>query len=152
MSMPYYSFFDLVNSSTRTAEKKVFRAIYLDILLGTWQITTKIFTHILRVRKGRKPSGMFHQTPPDLAAKNYAKIFLKSTQIYIENSKYRQTGTWRGCAGTSNPGVTQKPDNPLKEIQKLVPNRTQNQWTCGLSMPTYILIKSSSQLLLLRYA
>ena len=35
-----------------------------------------------------------------------------------------------------NPGVTQKPDNTLKGIRNLPPNRTQNQWPHGLSVPT----------------
>ena len=54
-------------------------------------------------------------------------------------------------AGTNNPGVTRKPDNPfkgigntvprkpdnpLKGIQNLVPNGTQNQWPRGLNVKT----------------
>ena len=69
----------------------------------------------------------------------------------MENSKDRQTGTGRGCAGTINPGVTRKPDNslkgvrnpvprkpdnPLKVIQNLLPNGTHNQWPRGLIVLT----------------
>ena len=31
----------------------------------------------------------------------------------IENAKDQKTGTVQECAGTSNPEVTRKPDNPL---------------------------------------
>ena len=30
--------------------------------------------------------------------------YVKSTKKDVENSKYRRTGTGRGCAGTTNPG------------------------------------------------
>ena len=78
-------------------------------------------------------------------------IYLKSTKQYIENSKDWGNGTGKGCAGTNNPGVNhkldnplkgvrnpipRKPDNPLKGIQNLVPNGTCNQWTIGLNVPT----------------
>ena len=69
----------------------------------------------------------------------------------MENSKYRQTGTGRGCARTTNPGGTRKldntlkgiqnliphnPDNPLKGIWNLVQNGTRSQWLRGLTVPT----------------
>ena len=75
--------------------------------------------------------------------------YLKPTKKYIENSKYWITGNGRGCAGTINPRVIrksdntlkiirnsapQKPDNPLKGIWNLVPNRNRNQWTRGLTV------------------
>ena len=45
----------------------------------------------------------------------------------MENSKYRQTGTERGCARTTNPGETQKPDNtPLKGIRNTIPWNPDN--------------------------
>ena len=59
--------------------------------------------------------------------------------------------TFIACAGTTNPGGTQKPDNPLKGIQnpiprnldnpckrilELVPNGIQSQWPRGLTAPT----------------
>ena len=77
--------------------------------------------------------------------------YFKPTKKDIENPKDRKTGTVRGCAGTRNPGVTQKPDNPLKGIQNpvprkidnplkgirnLVPNGTHNQWLRGLTTQT----------------
>ena len=40
--------------------------------------------------------------------------YLNPTKTYIENSKDRQNGTGRGCAGTTNNGLTRKPDNTLK--------------------------------------
>ena len=55
-------------------------------------------------------------------------ILLKPTRKYTENSKYRKNKIGRGFSGTSNTGVTQKTDNPLKEIRNLVPNRTHNHW------------------------
>ena len=69
----------------------------------------------------------------------------------IENSKYWRIGTGIGCDGTTNTGVTrkpdnplkiirnpipQKPDNPLKIIQNLVPNGIWSQWPRGLNVPT----------------
>ena len=77
--------------------------------------------------------------------------YVKTTTKYIENSKYRRTGTGRGCAGTTNPGRTRKqgnplkgirdqipqdPDNPLKGIRYLVQNGTRIQWPIGLTIPT----------------
>ena len=53
---------------------------------------------------------------------NMIPRYLKSTKIYIENSKGRQTGIRRGCDVTTNPGVTRKLYNPLKEVRNLVPN------------------------------
>ena len=77
--------------------------------------------------------------------------YAKATKKDIENSKYRHTGTKRGCAGTTNPGGTQKPDNPLKGIrnsiprnpdnplkgiQDLVKNGTRSQYQRGLTVQT----------------
>ena len=62
--------------------------------------------------------------------------YVKATKKDVENSKYQQTGTGRGCSGTSNPGETWKPDNPLKGIRDLVQNVTQSQWPRGLTIPT----------------
>ena len=53
--------------------------------------------------------------------------YVKAKNIYIENLKYRRTGTGRRCDGTTNPGRTGKPDNPLKGIQDLVQNGTWSQ-------------------------
>ena len=53
-------------------------------------------------------------------------IYLKPTKKYIENSKYRKTGTRGGCAVTNNPGVTLKPDNPLKRIRNTIPRKPDN--------------------------
>ena len=50
----------------------------------------------------------------------------KSTKKYIENSKYRRTGTRRGCAGTTNPGEIRKPDNPLKGIRNTILQNPDN--------------------------
>ena len=52
--------------------------------------------------------------------------YAKATKKDIENPKDRKTGTVRGCAGTINPGVTQKPDNHLKGIRNLVPRKSGN--------------------------
>ena len=77
--------------------------------------------------------------------------YIKATKKYIEKSKYRQTGNRIGCAGTTNPGGTRKPDNPLKGIRgpipqnpdnplkgirDLVPNGIRSQWSRGLTVPT----------------
>ena len=77
--------------------------------------------------------------------------YAKATNKDIENPKYRQTGTGRGCAGTNNPGGTQKPDNPLKAIRNPIPQKPDNlikairglvqngthiQWPRGLIVPT----------------
>ena len=74
--------------------------------------------------------------------------YVKATK---KNSKDWKTGTRRGCAVTSNPGGTWKPDNtpkgirnpilqdldnPLKGIRDLVQNRTRIQWPRGLTIPT----------------
>ena len=37
-----------------------------------------------------------------------------------------------------NPGINRKPDNTLKGVRNLAPNRTQNQWPHGLAVPTWI--------------
>ena len=77
--------------------------------------------------------------------------YVKATKNYIENSKDRRTGTGRVCAGTTNPGGTRKPDNPLegtrnpipqdphnplKGINDLVNIGTRSQWPRGLIIPT----------------
>ena len=48
-------------------------------------------------------------------------IYAKATKRDTENSKYRQTGTGKGCAGTNNTRGTRKPDNPLKGIRNPSP-------------------------------
>ena len=78
-------------------------------------------------------------------------IYLKPTKKYIENLKERKTGTVRGSDGTTNPGVTRKPenplkvirnpipwkpDNPIKGIRNLVPNGIRSQWSRDLTIPT----------------
>ena len=50
----------------------------------------------------------------------------KSTKKAMENSKDRQTGTRRMCAGTNNPGGTRKPDNPFKGIRNPIPRNPNN--------------------------
>ena len=77
--------------------------------------------------------------------------YVKPTQKDTENSKYRQTGTIRGCAGARNPRRNRKPDNslkgiwniiprnldnPRKGIRELVPNRILIQWPIGLTVST----------------
>ena len=77
--------------------------------------------------------------------------YLKATKKDIENSKDRKTGTGRGRSGNTNPGGTQKSDNPLKGIRNpipqnlyiplkriryLVPNVIRNQWKRGLTVIT----------------
>ena len=52
--------------------------------------------------------------------------YVKVTKKDIENSKDRQTGTRRGCAGIINPGGTRKPDNPLKGIWNPIPQDPDN--------------------------
>ena len=73
--------------------------------------------------------------------------YLKPTKKGIENSKDRRTRNGRGHDRTTNPGVTWKPDNPLKGtrnqihrrldnplkgIWNLVPNVIRIQWPRGL--------------------
>ena len=63
-------------------------------------------------------------------------------------------------AGTNNPGVTRKLDNPFKGVQNnvplkhydtikgisnLVPKRSRSQWLRGLTVHTQIDIKSSKR-------
>ena len=77
--------------------------------------------------------------------------YLNVTKKYIDNSKERKTGTGRGCAGTTNPGGTRKPDNllkgiwnpipwnpdnPLRGIWDLLPNGIRSQWPIGSTIPT----------------
>ena len=93
-------------------------------------------------------------------------IYLKPRTRDIENSKDWINGTGRGCAGTTNPRVTRKPDNaskgtrnpiprkpdyPIKGIWNLVTNRIQIQWTRRLTVPTQIYINLSNQLLIETY-
>ena len=77
-------------------------------------------------------------------------IYVKATKKYVEKSKYQRTGTGRECDGTTNPGGTEKPDNPLKGIwnpipqdpdnplkgiQYLVQNGTRSQFSIELTIP-----------------
>ena len=77
--------------------------------------------------------------------------YFKLAKKYTEKWKDRLTGTGTGCDGTTNPGVTRKPDNPLKGIRNpiprkpdnllkgirnLVPNGIQSQCPRGLTVPT----------------
>ena len=62
--------------------------------------------------------------------------YVKETKKDIENSKYRRIGTRRGCAGTTNPSITRKPDNNLKGIRDLVQKGTQIQWPRRLIFQT----------------
>ena len=70
----------------------------------------------------------------------------------MENPKDQQTGTVRGCVRTTNPGVTRKPDNifklilntflknpdnPLKGIWNIVPNRILIQCLIISTVTTY---------------
>ena len=78
--------------------------------------------------------------------------FVKATKKDIENSKERQPGRRRGCAGNTNPRGTWKPDNLLKGIQNTIPQDLDNslkviqdlvksvtwsQWTGGLTITTW---------------
>ena len=56
--------------------------------------------------------------------RNMRPIFLKPTKKDIKKSKDRRTRTRQGSAGTSNPGVTWKPDNTLGGIRNIFPNVT----------------------------
>ena len=86
--------------------------------------------------------------------------YLKPTPKEKKISKDRRTGTRRGCGGTTDPGVTQKPnnhpkgirnqtpqklDNSLKVIWNLVTKKIQSQWPRGLPLSTQIRINSSNQ-------
>ena len=62
-------------------------------------------------------------------------VFLKISFYILYIKRY---------SGTSNPRVTRKPDNLLKGIWNIVPNRNRNQWPRGLAVPTYIVINSSN--------
>ena len=53
-------------------------------------------------------------------------IYVKATKKDIEKSKYRRTGTRRGCAGTTNPKGNRKPDNPFKGIRNPIPLNPDN--------------------------
>ena len=71
-----------------------------------------------------------------------------SIDMYHMGNHYLQ---YRLCAGTTNPGGTRKPDNPLKGIRNTIPwnpnnpikgirdivqNRTRIQWPRGATVPT----------------
>ena len=75
---------------------------------------------------------------------------MKPTTKDIEKPKDSRTGTGRVCAGTNNPGVnrkidnplkrthnpiTWKPENPIKGIWNLVPNEIWSQRKIGLTIP-----------------
>ena len=61
-----------------------------------------------------------------MAPQNYkTKIFENNIKIH-KNSKYLQTGTESGRAGTTNPGVTRKRDNPLKGTRNPIPRKPDN--------------------------
>ena len=79
-----------------------------------------------------------------------SQLPIKGTQfaVHVLQSK---TLLRINCAGTTNPGGTRKPDNPLKGIQNqilqdldnplkgirdLLQNRTRSQWPRGLTIPT----------------
>ena len=67
-------------------------------------------------KEGGGNGGLFHQTPPYLAPKNYATKILDTNKKIRENSKYQRTGNIRMCDVTSNPRVTRRSDNHLKGI------------------------------------
>ena len=71
-----------------------------------------------------------------MALHNYATKIFETPKKDIENSKERGTETGIQCAGTTNPRVTRKPDNPHKGIHNLVLNGTRNQWLRGLTIQT----------------
>ena len=110
----------------RTAKKKISSNRH-EVLLGQGQNTTKQFPHIL---------GRGKEKLADYVTKHHTiwyhratrPSFVKATKKDIENSKDRQNGTRRGCAGTnnSNPGETRKPDNPLKGIMNTIPQEPNN--------------------------
>ena len=77
--------------------------------------------------------------------------YFKATKKDIKYSKCRKTGTVRECDGTTNPGGTRKPnnplkgicnpisrnpDNPIKVIQDLVQNETRSHWPREFTVPT----------------
>ena len=53
-------------------------------------------------------------------------LYVEATKKDIENSKYWQTGTGRGCDETTNPGGTRKPNNSLKRIRNTIPQNQDN--------------------------
>ena len=52
--------------------------------------------------------------------------YVGATKNYIENSKDRKTGTRREYDGTTTPGRTRNPDNPLNGIQNPIPRNPNN--------------------------
>ena len=116
-----------------------------EILLGAWLGQTKPLPHIL-VRRTEKSGWILHKTQPYLAPQNNAPAILKLIQKDVVKSKNWKTGTVWVCAETSNTRVTRKPDNPLKGILNLAPNRTHNQYLCKLVVLTFMWnINMSSQ-------
>ena len=126
---------DNTASNIITNGKSKIQSNRYEILLGQIHNTTKPFSHILGIGK-EKPSRFCHRTPPNMAPYINETNICKSNKKYIENSKYRRTGARRGCAGTTNPVKTRKPDNPLKGIWYLVPNEIHIQWPRGLTVQT----------------
>ena len=137
-------------------DKKI-QSNWHDILLGTRHNTKTIYPHILAGRK-EKPGGFCHKKTPYMAPQKYVTKIFVTNKKNIERLKDQETG--RGCARTTNPGVTQKRDNPhkwirnpfpwkldiyIKGICNLVPNGTWNQWPIGLDVQTKIGINLSNQ-------
>ena len=119
----------------RTGRKKTHRNKN-EILLVQRNNMTKSFPHILG-EGGKKLAVYVTKHHTIWHQRKMRPIYLKAKKA-IKNSKYRENGTRRGCAGTINPGVTQKPenqlnrirdpisrnpDNTLEEIRNLIPNR-----------------------------
>ena len=79
------------------------------------RIRKKLFPHILGGGK-EKSDRLCHKTPPYVVPYSNETQICQSQKKDIENTKYLQTGTRRGCAGTTNPRETRKPDNLPKGI------------------------------------
>ena len=140
------------NIIVNQAEKqKISRAIYM-IFYWIRDIIQQNHFHILWEEGNKNLSGCVTKHHPIWHHRIMRPRYVKSTKKYIEISKNRKNGARSGCAGTTNPRRTQKPDNtlkgilnpiprnpdnPLKGIRYLVQIRTQSQWLKGLTVLTY---------------
>ena len=96
----------------RTAKQK-----YLAIDMRFYWIRDRIRQNYFRIlwEEGKNQIGdYFTKHHPIWHHITMRPKYVKATKKDTENSKDRQTATVRGCAGTTNPGITRKLENPLK--------------------------------------
>ena len=133
-----------------TAKQKISRAIDM-IFYWVRDIIWQNCFHIFWEEERENLADYVTKHHPIWHHRNTRPIYLDLATKDIKNPKDRRIGTGRGCAGTTNPGIIQKPNNPLKEIRNpipwkpdnpiteiwaLEPNGIRSQWPIGLTVPT----------------